>query len=195
VSHAISGDHADGPYTGRMITGRLLVRPPEPADAEAIVAIHADPRTNVHNVDGPTPPAQARRWLDKWIADWNDSGIGYWAVESLTDPGPVLGFAGVKPGTLDGTAVLNLYYRFASSAWGHGYATEVARAAVALAMDRHPATPVVARIRRPNHASRRVAEHAGLHDQHRLDPEGRLIYSRKPCAFFVVAAGIEPIYG
>ncbi len=57
---------------------------------------------------------------------------------------------------------LNLYYRFTPSAWGQGYAAEMAHMAVALARQHLPGLPVVALVRPANIPSLRTAERAGL---------------------------------
>ncbi len=67
--------------------------------------------------------------------------------------------------------MLNLYYRFTPSAWGKGYATELARTAVALAREHLPQWPVIALTRVENTASIRTAERAGLLRRSDLDTE------------------------
>lgn len=71
---------------------------------------------------------------------------------------------------------MNLYYRFTPSAWGQGYATELARTAVALAQTHFPHWPVIARTRAGNIASMRVAERAGLARRPDLDTE-HIVYA------------------
>jgi hypothetical protein len=46
--------------------------------------------------------------------------------------------------------------------WGHGFATEIARALVAAAEDLHPGTPIIATVDIDHVASRRVLEKAGM---------------------------------
>jgi len=67
--------------------------------------------------------------------------------------------------------VLNLYYRFMPSAWGQGYATEMAQTAVHFAQTYLPQLPIIARIRDENVASKRVAERVGLLRRPDLDAE------------------------
>ncbi|MFI7109005.1 GNAT family N-acetyltransferase [Nonomuraea sp. NPDC050227] len=143
--------------TERMILSRIRLE-----DLEAVHEIHSDPRTNVYSSAGPTVDLEASRvMLDLWLADWADRGIGYWAAR-LTEGSQVLGVGGLRHAALDGEDVLHLYYRFRPTAWGHGYAVELARAA--LRVGRGLGT-VVALIGDGNEPSRRVAEKAGLHRQ------------------------------
>ncbi|MER6578162.1 GNAT family N-acetyltransferase [Nonomuraea sp. NPDC001023] len=143
-----------------MRTERMVLSRIRPEDLEAVHEIHSDPRTNVYSSAGPTVDLEASRvMLDLWLADWEERGIGYWAAR-LTDGPQVLGVGGLRHAALDGEDVLHLYYRFRPTAWGHGYAVELARAALRVGRD---LGPVVALIGDGNEPSRRVAEKAGLH--------------------------------
>ena len=172
--------------------GRLLVRRPTRDDLDDVFRIHGDPRTNVHNLAGPGRDfGPCRKLLDTWLAHWDTYGFGYWVVEIADTTridhrvGAVVGFSGVRHGVWLGRPVLNLYYRFALEAWGHGYASEVARYAVQWATTNHPDLPVLARTRPGNIASRRVAEAVGLVRQPDLeadDGHGPLVVFGQPMA-------------
>src|SRR5258708_39837118 len=82
-----------------------------------------------------------------------------------------IGFGGVEHRVWRERDVLNLYYRFTPSAWGQGYATELARIAVSLARTYLSQWPVVARTRANNIPSIRTAERAGLIRLPDLDTE------------------------
>lgn len=68
--------------------------------------------------------------------------------------------------------VLNLFYRFAVTAWGHGYAREAAAAVIAWVSRHVPDLPLVARIRPANVASQHVAISVGLTRAEHLDGTG-----------------------
>ncbi|MFG1702414.1 GNAT family N-acetyltransferase [Nonomuraea sp. M3C6] len=141
-------------------TERLVLSRVTADDLISVHEIHSDPRTNVYNPAGPTPDVESSRaMLDLWLADWAERGLGYWAAR-LVGESRVIGFGGLRRAVLDGDEVLNLYYRFRPSAWGHGYALELVEAALRVG---EGLGPVVAVIRDINLPSRRVAEKAGMH--------------------------------
>jgi RimJ/RimL family protein N-acetyltransferase len=80
--------------------------------------------------------------------------------------------------------VWNLYYRLHPAAQGHGYATELATAAVAAATVTRPELPVVVYLVEHNTGSRRVVERLGFDlvwtgpDAGNPDPDARrLVYA------------------
>lgn len=115
-----------------MAAGRLVLRPPRAADADAHFAIHGDPETNRFNPAGPiTDPAESRAILDAWSAHWDRHGFGYWAVALRAAPDAVIGFGGIAFRPVGGEVQLNLYFRLSPTVWGRGLATELAQAALA----------------------------------------------------------------
>lgn len=166
LGHLPAGDGASlrrgtlqGPDWQR--TERLLLCLPTPDVADAYFAIHGDPATNVHNPAGAMlDPRGAAPILETWQRHWREEGYGYWVVRAPED-GLILGFGGVRP-PLPDEDFINLYYRFRPSAWGNGYATELGRAALALAAKSAPGAPVVALIRPRNEPSIRVAQRLGM---------------------------------
>ena len=158
-------------------TERLVQRRPAAEDGAAMFAVHGDPQTNRYNPYGPDPDlATSEEVLRQWLRQWDDDGFGYWAVTLLTDP-VVIGFGGVRRVTWRDRDILNLYYRFTPGVWGHGYATETARAAVGLVREHLSALPVVARVRSVNIASARTAERAGLVRRPDLDDEEHIVFA------------------
>lgn len=167
------GEHADllAAIFGEVRTERLILRRPRPDDGPALFAVDGDPATHLHNPAGPARDlAECEERLREWLREWERLGFGYWAV-TLPDARDVIGFGGVRLIRWREREALNLYYRFTPGAWGHGYATETARMAVALARAHLPQWPVVARARPANSAAVRVAEQAGLSRRPDLDTE------------------------
>ncbi|RKG97634.1 GNAT family N-acetyltransferase [Corallococcus carmarthensis] len=152
----------------RTTTDRLLLRAIRESDLDAVFALHSDPATNRFSRRGFMQTLDdARKTLGLWLEDWARDGVGYWLVERLEAPGVVVGLGGVRHKELDGQRVLNLAYRFTPQTWGSGYATEVSRAALALAARHLPHVPLVAIIHPENTASLRVAERLGMRlDRH-----------------------------
>ena len=157
----------------RTTTERLLLRAVRDSDLEAVFALHSDPVTNRFSPAGyMRTRADARRILGLWLEDWARDGVGYWLVERLEAPGVVVGLGGVRHKELEGRRVLNLAYRFQPQTWGSGYATEVSRAALALAARHLPHVPLVAIIHPENTASVRVAERLGMRLERLIDSDG-----------------------
>lgn len=153
-------------------TPRLSLRRPTEADIDAIFAIHRDRETCLHNPsDALARFDEAEALYRRWDEQWQRCGYGYWVVRRHGCD-QQLGFCGIKPMDLDGMKVLNLFYRFATPAWGQGFAGEAATA-VAFWVFRHvPDLPLIARVRPANIASQRVAIRAGLSRAEHLDGAG-----------------------
>ena len=153
-------------------TARLSLRRPTAADIDAIFEIHSDPRTCLHNPsDRLTQRERAEELYQRWNEQWQRCGYGYWVVRCCSSA-LQLGFCGIKPMELNSMKILNLFYRFTPSAWGHGLAGEAATAVVAWAARQVPDLPLIARVRPANVASQRVAIRAGLTRAEHLDTTG-----------------------
>jgi RimJ/RimL family protein N-acetyltransferase len=152
-------------------TKRLLLRRIQPQDKAAVVEIHTDPETSKYHPDGPDSPEEAQDKLTRWLAQWERNGIGYWAVV-LVATGEIVGFGGLDHGETEGERILNLYYRFRPSAWGCGYASEMAEAAVSWAHRHRPDRPVVIVTRPINAPALRVAEKLGFVRYAQRDDQG-----------------------
>ncbi|PZT71404.1 N-acetyltransferase [Streptomyces sp. SW4] len=160
------------PADVQLQTARLSLRRPTEADIDAIFAIHRDPEACLHNPsDALTRLDEARELYHRWNGQWQRCGYGYWVVRRH-DSALQLGFCGIKPMELRGMKVLNLFYRFAPSAWGQGFAGEAAAAVTAWASRHVPDLPLIARVRPANIASQRVAVRAGLTRAEQLDEPG-----------------------
>ena len=163
-----------------LVTERLRLRRITLGDLPALIEISTDPRTNAHRPGGAPAPGQSRELLREFVADWDREGFGYWVVEHQ---GEVIGIAGVKPVSVTGAPCWNLYYRFAPESWGQGLAAEAATTAVAVARQREPQRPVVARTRPSNRAAIRLAERIGLIRRPDLDWRGLIAFgTREPRA-------------
>ncbi|WP_327067832.1 GNAT family N-acetyltransferase [Kitasatospora sp. NBC_01250] len=156
------------PAPGAVATERLDLRPVHLDDLDALHTINRDPEVWRHQPAGRhTGIAQTRDWIERAAARWEEEGSGYWTAR-LRTTGEVVGVGGVQ---VQGRGHWNLYYRLAPAHWGHGYATELSRAAIDAAHRRRPELPVFAWIHAHNTGSRAVAQRLGLIDHGlRLDP-------------------------
>lgn len=157
-------------HNEELLTARLSLRRPTPADIDAIYAIHRDRRACAHNPsDMLANRAGAESLYRRWDQHWQRHGFGYWVIRHGRES---LGFCGIKVMQLMDREVLNLLYRLDPSAWGNGVATEAATAVVAWAAAHLPDYPLVARVRPANAPSLRVAARIGLHRAEHLDGPG-----------------------
>jgi RimJ/RimL family protein N-acetyltransferase len=118
----------------RLATERLLLREWRDADREPFAALNGDPRVMEH-FPSLLSREESDALVDRIVAHWQEDGHGLWAVERTVDRA-FLGFTGLTPGgSADMPPFVEVGWRFAVDAWGHGYATEAARAAVAWGFD------------------------------------------------------------
>lgn len=142
---------------------RLILRQPVDDDMQAVFDIHADPETNRFNPNGPMASRDiAESTLGRWLEHWRETGFGYWAVCRHEDPNTVIGFGGLINKTIDDTPGLNLYFRFRPSAWGYGYANEMAIAAFDVAFKVLRRESVCGLVRPSNMPSRKALERLGM---------------------------------
>jgi [ribosomal protein S5]-alanine N-acetyltransferase len=155
-----------------IVTARLALRRPGPADLETIFAIHRDPEACRHNPsDLVDTLAEADHLYSRWDDHWRRHSFGYWVVETR-ESRKTLGFAGLKVVRFREIEALNLFYRLDPATWGEGIATEAATAVVSWAGRHLPEWPILARVRPANIASQKVARNAGLARAEHLDDQG-----------------------
>ncbi len=149
-----------------METERLILRPYRREDVDLYAAISADPDV-MRYLGGPKDPAYTEEQMAGSNDDLQRTGSGMVAVERRED-GQFLGGVGlsVVPWYPDD---LQLGWRLVPEHWGHGYATEAARAWLvygfeALGWDRLTAMADV-----PNRRSIAVMERLGMRRLHEVD--------------------------
>ncbi len=151
-------------------TGRLLLRRPGDADIARLYAICSDPQTNLYNPAGPYPDVhKAEAVMAAWISHWQQRGFGQWAIASRDQPERILGFGGLAVLNYLDQPRINLGFRFATEAWGKGYASEMAGKALELAFQRLEFSIVHAKVRPANLASIAVLERIGMQREGTID--------------------------
>jgi RimJ/RimL family protein N-acetyltransferase len=125
-----------GYHVSMMIeTPRTRLRFWEQADREAFATMHADADV-MHDYGGPIDQSASDVKFDRYLGAWRNHGFGRWAVE--TRDGAFLGYVGLMPSRSEhpiGSHV-EIGWRLMRHAWGHGYATEAAEAALKDAFSR-----------------------------------------------------------
>ena len=118
---------SDGPT---ITTDRLVLRRWRDEDREPFAALNADPDV-MRYFPRPLARQESDGLVERIEARFEALGIGLWAVERRED-GRFLGFTGLAPATFEApfTPAIEVGWRYARSAWGHGYATEAGRAAL-----------------------------------------------------------------
>lgn len=144
-------------------TERLYLRPISAGDAAALYAIYGDPLTNLFNPAGPYPSLNfAQTILADWMEQWTLHGFGHWAISQRSAPADIIGFGGLSRRKVDEIRNINLGYRFSTSVWGKGLATEFARASLVFGFDQLKLWEISALVRENHLASRHVLEKIGM---------------------------------
>lgn len=111
-------------------TERLMLREWRDSDVDAFAAMNADPVVMEFFPETYTEE-RTRRFVELIRQRWTELGYGLWAVERR-DTGRFIGYVGLWPATFPAhfTPAVEVGWRLAADQWGHGYATEAARAAL-----------------------------------------------------------------
>lgn len=143
-------------------TSRLLLRRWTDEDLAVFAALNADPQVMEHfpklldRAESDAAAARIRTHFDQ-------RGYGLWAV-AVQGGAPFIGFVGLNVPTFEArfTPCVEIGWRLAREHWGHGYATEAARAALAFAFDELKLDKIVSFTVPANIRSRSVMEKIGL---------------------------------
>jgi RimJ/RimL family protein N-acetyltransferase len=158
-------------------TDRLRLRQFRESDLDAYARITGDPETMRYIAHGePLDREQAWRSLGYVLAHWQIRGFGLWAAEEKAS-GALVGRIGLL--RREGWRGIELAWLVARERWGHGFATEGARAALAHAFTALGASRVISLIAPENAASIRVAEKLGLRyaEARKVDAQAAAVYA------------------
>lgn len=145
-------------------TDRLILRTFEPPDLEDLAPIMADPEVMRFSVTGPWSRDRTLRFIQGCMADYSEErwGFGLWAAVHKGDH-QLIGYCGLtRFDDVDGSAEVELGYRFAPEYWGRGLGTEAARAVRDYAFEHLGMARLISMIEPENSASIRVAEKVGM---------------------------------
>ncbi len=141
---------------------RLRLRPWREADLAPFAAMNADPRVMEH-FRKCLSRAESDEFVERMTVHFREHDFGFWAVE-LCESSQFIGLAGLSLATFTAhfTPCVEIGWRLAYDAWGHGYATEAACAALDDGFQRLELDEIVAFASATNTRSHRVMERLGM---------------------------------
>lgn len=142
-------------------TERLLLRGFTPDDRAPFAALNRDPDVTRH-LQGPLSRERSDAFVERIAACWAERGWGLWALE-VSATGRFVGYTGLWPADfLPSGPAVEVGWRLAAHAWGHGYATEAAREALRFGFEDAGLPEIVSFTATGNDRSLRVMERIGL---------------------------------
>jgi ribosomal-protein-alanine N-acetyltransferase len=157
-------------------TARLRADRLTDTDLPELRRMHADPVV-MASLGGVRTEDQTTSYLVKNLQHWAEHGFGLWNVRERGGD-EIVGRALLRYLPVDGVNEVEVGYAFYAPYWGKGYATEIAKACVAMGYERLGLSHVVAITAPSNRASQHVLEKAGLVYEREILHEGA------PAAFF-----------
>lgn len=146
-------------------TRRLRLRAWRESDRDPFSVINRDPEVMEH-FPALLSREESDGFVDRNIAGQERSGFCFWALE-VAETGEFIGFTGLAEPHFDAhfTPTVEVGWRLARPAWGHGYASEAARAAVVHGFDHLGLDEIVSFTVTGNIRSQRVMARLGMsHD-------------------------------
>lgn len=146
-----------------LTTERLILRPWRVEDREPFARLNADP-TVTEFLGAALTREQSDALIERIERDFEQHGFGLWAVE-VQGGAPFIGFVGLDVPRIqtDFTPCVEICWRLDAAAWGRGYASEAARAALAFGFDVKELPEIVSFTTETNRRSRQVMERLGMH--------------------------------
>jgi RimJ/RimL family protein N-acetyltransferase len=160
----------------RQVTDRLILREWREEDRGPFARMNADPLV-VEFLPKALTRDESDDFVDRIVLRWAEDGVGLWAIERRDD-GEFLGFTGLTPPRFEAhfTPAVEVGWRYAADAWGRGYATEAARAALRFGFEERDFDEIVSFTVPANVRSRAVMERLGM----TRDPAGDFEHPNLP---------------
>ncbi|GAA2625548.1 GNAT family N-acetyltransferase [Streptomyces spororaveus] len=175
-------------------TERLVLRGWRDSDLDPWAAMNADPEVREYFPDVLTRE-RSEGSAARFQADLDGRGWGWWAVE-VAATGEFIGFTGLDPVDEDMPFTgVEVGWRLARASWGHGYATEAARAALDFGFDSLALPEILAVTTATNLRSQAVMRRLGMTHDPAEDfddtsvPDGPL---RRNVVYRIPASGHRP---
>ena len=149
------------PLESTLETERLILRPMQATDINALHLIFTDPNVMAAFGGELLSREQMLRWLERNLEHQNRYGYGLFSV-LLKETGEVIGDCGLEQMEVEGVQVAELGYDLRSDYWNRGFATEAACAVRDYAFEFLRLPQLISLIRVGNLASKRVAEKVGM---------------------------------
>lgn len=146
---------------GELRTERLLLRRWRESDLEPWAAMNADPEVREF-LGRVLTREESDASVAAFQAEFDERGYGWWAVE-VQATGEFVGFAGLDAVEPDMPVEgVEIGWRLGRSSWGHGYATEAARATLGFGFETLELPEILAITTATNLRSQAVMRRLGM---------------------------------
>jgi len=143
-------------------TDRLALRRWRDSDLDPFAEMGTDVRVMEHFLS-TVSKSESEQTIARIRQHFGEHGYGLWAVE-VKSGAPFIGFVGLQHVAFeaDFRPAVEVGWRLAFEAWGHGYASEAAQEALRFAFEDIALAEVVSFTVEGNHRSRAVMQRIGL---------------------------------
>ncbi|MGV3696911.1 GNAT family N-acetyltransferase [Flavobacterium sp.] len=156
-------------------TKRLLLRPFEFSDAEALFAMDSNPNVHLYLGNAPlTKIEQVHDYITSVRSQYEQNGIGRFVAETK-DTKEVIGWIGLKFITEEENNHIDFYdigYRLRENSWGQGYAYEGAIAWRDYALNEMKINTLYATAHVDNAGSNRILQKLGMQKENEYVSQG-----------------------
>jgi RimJ/RimL family protein N-acetyltransferase len=145
-----------------MHTERLIMRRWREEDREPFAVMNADPEVMEH-FPAPLTREESDAFVGKIEEQFDRLGYSLWALE-VRESGEFIGFTGLALQTFEAPFLpaVEIGWRLARPAWGHGYASEAARRAVTYAVEETDLEGIISMTAVSNLRSQAVMRRLGM---------------------------------